>query len=131
MITIDDYLMGREKKSPLDEELEWNARATVERVNTLLSAYGKPITVSSGYRPKYVNDKTPGASPNSKHITCQAVDLTDPDLSLARWCMANLPWLSTIGLWMEHPDYTKGWVHLQTVPPKSGNRVFIPGPKPA
>lgn len=131
MITLEDYLMGRDKKYPLDEELEWNARVTVERVNTLLSAYGKPLTVASGYRPKYINEKTPGASLNSRHITCQAVDLADPDLSFAKWCMLNLPWLTNIGLWMEHPDYTKGWVHLQTTAPKSGNRVFIPSVRTA
>ena len=97
----------------------------------ILQAFGQPREVLSGYRPAEINAKVKGAAPMSKHITCEAVDLADKDGRLAKWCMDNLPWLSAIGLWMEHPDYTKGWVHLQTTAPKSGNRVFIPSVRTA
>ena len=44
--------------------------------------------------------------------------------------------LAEVGLWLEDPRWTfdpKGdhWVHLQTVPPRSGNRVFVPSDAPA
>lgn len=139
MITIDDYLMGREKKSPLDEELERNAKITVNRTNDLLDKFRETREVSSGYRPAEINAKEGGAT-NSKHLSCEAIDLRDDDRRFGNWCMENLPWLSAIGLWMEHLAYTvevsegavRYWVHLQIIPPRSGNRVFIPrlGPPP-
>lgn len=131
MITSKDYLMGRDTKYPISEELEQNALRTVDRANMILQAFGQPREVLSGYRPAEINAKVKGAAPMSKHITCEAVDLADKDGRLAKWCMDNLPWLSAIGLWMEHPTYTKGWVHLQTTAPKSGNRVFIPSVRTA
>lgn len=118
--------MGRDDKYPINEELEQNALRTVDRANMLLQAFGNMRQVVSGYRPAEINAKVAGAATNSKHITCQAVDLEDKDGQLAKWCMDNLPWLSAIGLWMEHPEHTPGWVHVQIIPPKSGNRVFIP-----
>ena len=42
------------------------------------------------------------------------------------WCMDHLDFLAEAGLWLEHPSATKGWCHLQQVPPKSGRRVFYP-----
>ena len=57
----------------------------------------------------------------------EAVDLHDPNGAIARWCMAsNHSTLADLGLWIEHPDYTPGWCHLQTRPPRSGSRVFVP-----
>jgi hypothetical protein len=40
--------------------------------------------------------------------------------------MENLDVLAEIGLWLEHPISTPRWCHVQTVPPKSGKRVFTP-----
>jgi hypothetical protein len=34
--------------------------------------------------------------------------------------------LEEAGLFMESPSKTPRWVHFQTVPPKSGKRIFIP-----
>lgn len=73
-----------------------------------------------------VNTAVPGAAKNSKHIVCQAIDLNDHDGRLDAWCLANLDALEELGLWLEHPDATPGWCHLQTQPPRSGNRVFEP-----
>jgi hypothetical protein len=68
----------------------------------------------------------PNASPRSKHLSCQAIDLDDPNDALDAWCLDNLAVLESIGLWLEHPDATPGWCHLQIVPPQSGRRVFMP-----
>jgi hypothetical protein len=40
--------------------------------------------------------------------------------------MANLAVLEELQLWLEHPDATPGWCHLQILPPRSGRRVFYP-----
>lgn len=125
MITMDDYLMGRAKLMELPSELIGNANTIVTRVNTLLKAYGKPVVVSSGFRTVDIN-KAAGGAPSSKHLICQAVDLKDTDGSLKAWCLSNLKELEKAGLWMEHQDATPTWCHLQSVPPKSGNRVFKP-----
>ena len=34
--------------------------------------------------------------------------------------------MADMGLWHEHPAATKGWAHLQTLPPRSGRRTFYP-----
>jgi hypothetical protein len=84
--------------------------------------------VSSGWRPPAVNEATPGAAPRSKHLSCQAVDLYDPDGDLDDWLMTDdgQHVMQDLGLWLEHPAATKTWCHVQTVPPRSGRRVFYP-----
>lgn len=137
-ITIEDYWMGRDKQFPvrLTDEIRKNASETVSKVNLLLFhavkdglvliASNKRSLVNSGWRPPAVNAATPNAAAKSHHMSGKACDVSDPTGSLDKWCMANLEELEHIGLWMEHPNATPGWCHLQTVPPRSGNRVFQP-----
>jgi hypothetical protein len=68
---------------------------------------------------------TVGAT-NSTHRNAQVIDRYDPSRKFASWCMAHQNLLRDHGLYMEDPRWTKTWVHLQSVPPKSGNRVYIP-----
>lgn len=128
MIYLSDYFMGRDSAyaDELTPELRSNAMTTVGRANSILVAFGADRRVTSGWRPAAVNAGTPGAAMNSKHMTCQAIDLSDPDGDLDEWCMAHPEVLEDIGFWQEHPASTKGWCHLQIIPPKSGNRVFFP-----
>lgn len=123
MRTVDDYLMGR--KAGLTFELLANAIDTVEKVNLLLDAFGSDRKITSGYRPPAVNAAVGGAR-KSNHMLCKACDLEDRDEQLDTWCMYNLKKLEEIGLWLEHPSATKGWCHVQTVPPRSKNRIFKP-----
>jgi hypothetical protein len=51
-------------------------------------------------------------------------------MSALRWCLRNLNEMETIGLWMENARWTPTWVHLQTVPPLSGHRVYVPSALP-
>ena len=126
MITMRDYLMGRDLKYTLTPDLEGNAEETVAKINELLPAFGENRKVRSGWRPPEINQATPNAAPKSKHMTCEACDLDDPEGDLDEWAMANPDVLQQIGLWQEHPASTKSWAHFQIVPPKSGNRVFYP-----
>ena len=127
-IRLADYYMGRDReyRAELTPELRANARDIVRRVNRLLRRAGITRKVTSGWRPAALNATVPGAARGSKHIHCLAIDLEDRDGALDAWCMANLPVLEALGLWLEHPAATSGWCHLQTRPPGSGNRVFEP-----
>ena len=127
-LKLADYYMGRDRQfhNELTPELRANARETVRRVNQLLKRAGLARKVASGWRPASINAAVPGAAKNSKHITCLAIDLADRDGALDAWCMAHLDVLEEIGLWLEHPDATPEWCHLQMQPPGSGSRVFEP-----
>jgi len=110
----------------LTEAIHTAAEDTVARCNQLLEAFGEQRGVNSGWRPPEINAATHGASATSKHMTGQACDITDTDGSLDSWCLDNLDTLQQLGLWLEHPSATPGWCHVQTVAPRSGNRVFRP-----
>ncbi len=125
MITREEYLKGRDKEFPLSLVQIENMRELLRRINTLRHYYGKPMIVSSGYRPAALNSKVGGAK-QSRHITCQAIDILDKGGSFADWCIKNIDKLELCDLWLEHPAHTAGWVHLQSTPPKSGNRIFTP-----
>lgn len=128
MITLQEYFRGFDKThaQELTEEIRTNAEDMVRKVNDLLGASGFNRRVSSGWRPSEVNKAIPNAATRSKHMVGNACDLEDKDGKLDAWCMANFDELERIGLWVEHPSATKGWCHVQRVPPKSGRRVFYP-----
>jgi len=121
MITRVEILMGRDKDYPLTPTLSINLSKLMEAVNKLRTLYGKPMYVSSGYRPGKYNAAA-GGSKNSAHITCEAVDFKDIDGKLKEFCTEGV--LEHCGLYMEDPSKTKTWCHLQIRPTK--NRIFIP-----
>jgi uncharacterized protein YcbK (DUF882 family) len=135
MITLEGFYMGRDAThaSELTDEIRSNALVTVERSNKLLALYiaatgdERPRRVNSGWRPAAVNAVIGGAR-KSHHMMGRAIDIADASKALKRWLMteAGQAALVSVGLWMEHPDATPSWVHLQITPPRSGRRVFQP-----
>jgi hypothetical protein len=127
-MTPTDYFMGRDRlfAADLTEEIHANVAILLPRINRLMQMFGQERSVNSGWRPPAVNANTPNAALKSKHMTGQAVDLSDPEGDLDEWCMENQDLLQQEGLWLEHPSATKGWCHLQSVAPKSQKRVFYP-----
>lgn len=111
-------------------EIDKNLQLLLVAINIVRTAYGKVMNVTSGLRdladhlriyaskgiPK---DKIPMGS---KHLKGQAVDIADPTGDLYQWCLDNTKILEQAGLYCEAD--TKGWVHFQIVPPKSGKRFF-------
>jgi len=123
MILPHEVLMGRDKQAPLDD-VQWrNLCDLLCRINALRVHYGKPMTVSSGYRPPSINAGVGGAK-RSAHMSCQAVDFSDPNGELAAWCLKNMKLLIQLGLYLEDPAFTQGWVHLQSRP--TNNNPFKP-----
>lgn len=138
MLTYADYV-GKWAACPdLTGNIEVNARfKLIPAVNKLLEkikAAGIELQVNpgtgtivsgqqyGGFRPQ---ECTIGA-PQSNHKRGLAVDIYDPTGEIDAWCMENRPALVECGIWLEHPDATVGWCHMQAVPPKSRNRVFKP-----
>ena len=121
MITRSEVLMGREIDYPLSAELETNLSALLYSVNVLRAEYGKPMRVSSGYRPGHFNSDAGGAI-NSTHKLCMGVDFHDRDGAIKSWLTESI--LERCGLYMEDPRNTSTWVHVQIRPTK--NRIFRP-----
>lgn len=136
MITLEGFYMGRDAQFERDltDEIRANAAIMVERANKLLGRYvaatgdARPRRVTSGWRPAAINANVPGAAPRSNHMLGRAIDIADASKSFKQWLMtpAGQAALVECELWMEHPDATPTWVHVQIVPPRSGNRVFRP-----
>jgi hypothetical protein len=126
-IPLETYLMDRHLKWPneYNNELELNAKGLLVYVNDLLKQLDLDVELSSGFRPPSYNKTVKGAAKGSKHQTCQAIDLRDPKGELAKLFLTE-GILEEFNLYMEDPKYTKGWTHLQSIPPKSGRRVFKP-----
>jgi hypothetical protein len=136
MITLSDYFQSRDSGLERDlrlsnaleynPDIERNAEILLPLVNLLLTEFGEWRKPNSGWRPPSYNAKVPGAAKRSFHMTGQAIDLEDDDGGLKAWLMEYPQTLDKIGLWMEHPSATKGWVHLQSKPPRSNRRIFYP-----
>lgn len=115
LISIEQYTMGRISQYPNEwtKEIETTAKNLLVNVNAFLNELGlQNVSVSSGWRPKAINDKTPGAAKTSQHTIGNAVDIKDPDGKLKELCDKNDPLLKKYGLWMEDENSTPTWIHL-------------------
>jgi len=128
MITLQDYFNRRDKqyKADLSTQVCISAAKLLDKVNPLLDMFGEKRGCNSGWRPKTLQMEINPRAPNSKHITGDAIDIEDRDGKLKEWCVFNQDKLEALGLYMEDPASTPTWVHLQQLPPKSGNRIFKP-----
>jgi len=62
----------------------------------------------------------------SNHLLAAATDFSDPNGVIHWWCRGNLDLLKELGLYIEDRGYTPTWIHIQSIPPKSGHQIFIP-----
>lgn len=119
MITLKDFLTAsgkypdREKHKELTPQHIENAKKLLEKVNALLTDLGiAQVFVSSGFRPSDINSSIANAAKKSLHMTCQAIDIQDPDGTLDELLDESDALLKKHGLWQESPNATKGWAHL-------------------
>ena len=118
------------------EVIDRHLRMTFERVMELQGAYleehpDEPgFQINSGLRSDEHQQRLIAAGKtnavHSKHLAGLAVDINDPEGKIGKWALENAGVLARIGLWAEHPKHTKNWLHVQSSPPKSGKRFFIP-----
>ena len=131
MIALREIL-GNQDIEELSPEIQSNLFELLSRVNKVRTAYNKTLIVTSGFRSMkhhleiYKAKGVTKVPLQSNHLYGRAVDILDTKRELQAWCKANVPLLENIGLWMEDFRYTPNWVHVQIVPPASGNRFFIP-----
>ena len=125
MITLSEL---NPRKFPTTPSITANLDVLLERINIIRSAYNKPMKVTSGLRDQGMQNALIAAgrsnAPHSHHLLGEAVDIADSDCSLYNWCRTNEKTLEEAKLWIETRQ--GGWVHFQSVPPKSGSRFFIP-----
>ena len=114
------------KESEVDVVVLRNLEDLCRKVNAL--GYAPAMYASSCLRSikdqQRINPKAMGSS----HLYGCAVDIADPNGVLGAWLtgVEGQRKLVECGLWMEDIRYTRGWVHLQSYMPKSGNRYFVP-----
>lgn len=90
---------------PLPQHREALQRLVDEILEPLREEYGKPITISSGYRCEELNKIISNSSSTSQHCKGEAADLVCNDLArIFEIIITNLPYDQLI--W-EH-----GWVHV-------------------
>jgi hypothetical protein len=125
-ITKEEILMGRDKThaSEYTKEVSDNIDKLLVAMNVIRKAYGKPMKVSSGWRPVGINANIKGAAKSSSHTVGMACDIRDTDGTLWNWCLQNLQLIKDCGLYLEDRRWTPNWVHFQTRKVSSGNRIF-------
>lgn len=130
-LTIEKFLMGRIKYDDLSPEMKADAEDLLEKVNALLADFythnpeESERVITSGYRTPAANAAAGGAK-KSRHMICQAVDISDPTGTLGKWLTRQPEKLAEFDLYMEAKSATPTWTHLQLTPPKSKKRIFLP-----
>ncbi len=115
----------------LNDEQAKNLARLHDAMNQIRQKYGKPMLVTSGVRSVDDQKRIDGAHGRkprlgSMHLRGAACDIWDRDKHLWGWCMDNLAWLASIGVYLEDKSATPTWVHFQILAPASGNRIFLP-----
>jgi hypothetical protein len=130
LITLKEYF-GKHAEDPLykyelDDTKFNNAVILISKINRLEEKLNQfKYEVTSGWRPKAYNAQIGGAK-FSNHVICRAIDIKDVDNLLGNYLKENVKVLADIGLCIENPESTPGWLHIQDVMPHSGRRVFNP-----
>lgn len=112
------------KESEVDIVIKRNLEDLCRKINAL--GYQPPMRATSCLRSIKDQQRINPSAMGSSHLYGCAVDIADADGKLKAWCKANQKKLVECGLWMESPEATKTWCHLQSYCPKSMNRIFNP-----
>lgn len=111
-------------ESDVDIVIKRNLEDLIRKVNAL--GYEPSMRASSCLRSIESQKRINPSAMGSSHLYGCAVDIADPDGKLAAWLLAHKNKLVECGLWMENPEKTSGWCHLQSYATKSMNRIFNP-----
>lgn len=93
--------------------------AMLIKLDQIREEWGKPLTVTSGYRCPQYNRKIKGAQ-KSAHCEGKAIDVADVKGDLYEWLVANA---DRLNIWLEDRRDAPSWCHISIRPGVSG-RVF-------
>jgi hypothetical protein len=126
--------VGKLLKKNVITDIDLNSRMNLndlcETLTLLEKIYGSDFTITSGFRTMadhkriYKAKGIDNPPMGSKHLFGQAADLLDPNGDIMYFLKARPEVMTELGIWCE--DGTKGWLHVQTIAPRSGKRWFLP-----
>lgn len=130
MITMEE--LAGDNFSKNSSTVVLNLVETHAKINYIRKIWNRPMIVTSGLRTLFHHLRIyrQKGIPKSKipmgscHLIGAAIDIEDVKGELMAWLKANPEILKDAGLWCE--EGTKGWVHFQIFPPRSGKRWFLP-----
>lgn len=101
-----------------------------QALHELRLLFAEPMLATNGYRSRRLNIAVGGAL-DSAHMYGMAVDFAEytSNRRLARFFLSHQNLMEKHGLWMEDPQWTPSWVHIQTRPIvglPAGIRYFRP-----
>jgi len=121
-LTLDDWITSsgkypdRANSVELTYDIKSAAMVLVDKINELGRRLGLgKLTVSSGFRPSKVNAAIKHAAKASGHLRGLAVDFADADGKLKEKIRKHPEILRELELFMEHPDATQTWAHLDYI----------------
>ena len=115
---------GARKLAPGFKVREFRCRDgsdVVMMLQAIREHFGKPITITSGYRTAAHNAAVGGAK-SSQHLLGRAADIQVAGVSVedvAAYAESLLPGWGGVGRYPVKAGRTKGWVHVDTRPNKS------------
>jgi len=118
--TLDEFLVsstaarkGLQIGMPSPEIILNMTTLCLQVLEPLRASVRRPIVVTSGYRPEWLN-KMIGGSPTSDHMTGSAVDFIVPGMTTYEVCQRmlelNLPYKQLI-----HEFPPQGWIHVSYI----------------
>lgn len=142
MIITFENLLGPHAGEPWTEEELDNGRRTVATWNVLeaaASADGVPLSENPATKSPIGGNGNGGArphgskvgAPGSTHQVLLALDRYDPTREFMKWLLSyGLERAAALGMYFEHPQWTRSWVHGQIIAPGDHlarwNIFFIP-----
>ena len=96
--------------------------ALVEVLEKIRTHFGKPVTITSGFRTASWNAKQKNAAKFSQHLYGKAADIQVQGISVedvAAYAESLMPDWGGVGRYPVKAGRAKGWVHVDTRPNKS------------
>lgn len=125
--TIEELLKAGSTKwdiNKVDIVIKRNLEDLCRKINAL--GYQPPMRATSCLRSIESQKKINPSAMGSSHLYGCAVDIADPKGELKKWLETRVATLMNCGLWLENPEKTNGWIHLQSYAPRSMSRIFNP-----
>jgi uncharacterized protein YcbK (DUF882 family) len=96
----------------------------INKIQMIREKYGKPMSISSGYRCQKHNAKIGGAKA-SMHMSGKSIDIADFRQELQKWVLANTDFIKSLGLQCEDFKFTKTWCHFDNKQRDLGDTIFF------